>query len=252
HNIQKIDAAWDQVRRPPMEPITDFWQARVPREMKGPDGIHPISSIPQHESRILLSLAIDWFNPYHNKIAGKSASTGVMFMTCLNLPLMERLKPENIYFVGIMPGKKQQSNLDGILRPLVDELLEYWNTGVYLTGLPGIDCPRLVRSALVQLICDLPAARSVAGRGAADKLLKADPRAVRWSELNRLPYWNPITYTVLDAMHLILLGMCQFHWRKFWGGDHIPSNTGDATIPSLIIPQSSLITGDEPAYPSLE
>ncbi|PVF92393.1 hypothetical protein CPB86DRAFT_671636, partial [Serendipita vermifera] len=177
--------------------------------------------------------------------------------------------------IGILPGRKQQSNLDGILTPIVKELLQYWENGVHFIGIPGTSKPHLVRCALVQLICDLPAARRIAGhlghsatchcsvcysprqnimdlssaddpelrrtlsdhmfhaknyksvleskgRRAAEALLKANPRAVRWSPLNELPYWNPIDCTVLDSMHLILLGLCQHHWRRFWGGDYIP------------------------------
>ncbi|PVF91542.1 hypothetical protein CPB86DRAFT_719226 [Serendipita vermifera] len=187
---------------------------------------------------------------------------------------MERFKEENVYFVGLMPGEKQQSNLDGVLKPLVDDLSRYWTKGVLHVGIPGLDSPRLIRCAVVQLICDLPAARKVAGfpnhsathhcsicystrsnimdtslaheeafrrdlashmahatnyksildkngRRAAESLMKANPKAARWSELNRLTYWDPIRHTVLDSMHLILLGLCKFHWRKFWGGSFL-------------------------------
>jgi hypothetical protein len=131
--------------------------------MKGPDGNGAFSDVPDGESRLLFSLAIDWFNPFHNKIAGKSVSTGVIFMSCLNLPPEERYLPENIYLVGILPGRKQISKMNGILQPLVADLLRYWSDGVYFTGIPGVDAARLIRCALVQLVCDLPAARKVSG-----------------------------------------------------------------------------------------
>jgi hypothetical protein len=301
---KKMDPAWHIVHHPPVDVLTDFWHGTTPRNMKGPDNVTPFSSIPDNETRILFSLAVDWFNPYHNRISGKSASTGVLFMTCLNLPLKERFKEENVYFVGVMPGRKQQSHLDNILKPLVDDLLRYWGKGAIFIGIPGIDSPRLVRCALAQLICDLPAARKVAGfpshnatchcsvcfstrsnivhtslahdpslrrdvashmahafaykttlddsgRQAAEKLLKVDPKAVRWSELNRLPYWDPIQYTVLDAMHLILLGLCQFHWRKFWGCDFIPKSQGSALDSSTSV-QPCIIEENRSTYPPLE
>ncbi|KAG8800522.1 hypothetical protein FRC16_002711 [Serendipita sp. 398] len=286
-NLEKLNSAWEASRRQPTDVVTSFWSGTFIRNMKGPDRTTSISSFPHEETRLLLSLAIDWFNPYHNRISGKAASTGSIFMACLNLPLEERFKEENIHFVGIMPGRQQQQYLDGILQPLVDELKQYWDHGVYFVGIPGLNRPQLVRIALVQLVCDLPAARKVAGfpghsashncsvcvvhkrnvpditstsndsplrtseshirhalaykealdrdgRAVAEKLLKKDAQAVRWSALNELPYWKPVECTVIDAMHLILLGLCSFHWRSFWGGDRMSgpkrgqsNNTGD-------------------------
>ena len=40
---------------------------------------------------------------------------------------------------------------------------------------------------------------------------------IRYSELLRLPYWNPILYTVVDTMHNMYLGVLQRHIRDFWG-----------------------------------
>ncbi|KZS87332.1 hypothetical protein SISNIDRAFT_399805, partial [Sistotremastrum niveocremeum HHB9708] len=41
----------------------------------------------------------------------------------------------------------------------------------------------------------------------------------RWSELMRLPYWDPVGYKVLDTMHMLLEGMANRHCRKTWGMD---------------------------------
>ena len=40
---------------------------------------------------------------------------------------------------------------------------------------------------------------------------------VRWSELVRLPYWNPILFTVIDTMHNHYLGLLKTHLRDIWG-----------------------------------
>ncbi|KAJ3716826.1 hypothetical protein C8R42DRAFT_724475 [Lentinula raphanica] len=42
---------------------------------------------------------------------------------------------------------------------------------------------------------------------------------MRWSELLRLPYWNPIVFTVIDSMHLCYLGLFATHVRKIWKMD---------------------------------
>lgn len=37
---------------------------------------------------------------------------------------------------------------------------------------------------------------------------------VRWSELWRLPYWNPVRQLVVDVMHCILENNCSYHFRE--------------------------------------
>ncbi|EIW51370.1 uncharacterized protein TRAVEDRAFT_104892, partial [Trametes versicolor FP-101664 SS1] len=39
---------------------------------------------------------------------------------------------------------------------------------------------------------------------------------IRYSELLRLPYWNPVAYVVVDSMHDLYLGILQRHIRDFW------------------------------------
>ncbi|KAJ3722348.1 hypothetical protein C8R42DRAFT_580159 [Lentinula raphanica] len=53
---------------------------------------------------------------------------------------------------------------------------------------------------------------------------------VRWTELLKLPYWNPIRYTVIDDMHLGYLGLFRTHLRIIWGIDH-EKNGGDGMCP---------------------
>ena len=47
-------------------------------------------------------------------------------MTIMNLPHNLRNKPENILLVGILPGPSEPTNINGFLKPLVDELNEFW------------------------------------------------------------------------------------------------------------------------------
>ncbi|RDX39689.1 hypothetical protein OH76DRAFT_1367271 [Lentinus brumalis] len=46
-----------------------------------------------------------------------------------------------------------------------------------------------------------------------------DLYGIRWTELLRLPYWDPIRYTVVDSMHNLYLGLLKNHCRDIWGID---------------------------------
>lgn len=47
------------------------------------------------------------------------------------------------------------------------------------------------------------------------KLYKTN--GVRWSELLRLEYWNPVEGVVIDGMHTLLLGLVRHHFREVIG-----------------------------------
>jgi len=53
------------------------------------------------KGNLTFSYFIDWFNPYTNKIAGKSSSCGAIMMFCLDLPYELQRLPENTFFAGI-------------------------------------------------------------------------------------------------------------------------------------------------------
>ena len=59
--------------------------------------------------------------------------------------------------------------------------------------------------------------RDAESETARDDLWKAN--GVRWTELRRLPYWDPSQFTTIDPMHLLYLGNLQRHCRKVWGMD---------------------------------
>jgi len=158
-----ITSAWD-LHKSHDELWTDIRDAPALRKIKCPDG-KPFSIQPPGSVHLVFSLFIDWFNPYGNKQAGKSHSTGAIYMICLNLPPELRFKLENVYLVGVIPGPKEPSldEINHFLRPLVDDLLQLWNTGVFISR--TFKCPFgcLVRCVLGPLVCDIPALRKAGG-----------------------------------------------------------------------------------------
>lgn len=164
---EMMDKAWDRMTPSPSESLDDIFQGANIRQFKGPDGEAHFMFAGGESSdagRYLFSLSLDFFNPLRNIAGGKTVSVGVISLACLNLPIGLRFKPENMFLLGIIPGPKEPS-LDAInpyLRPLVNELLELW-TGVRFTRTSRYPLGRLIFCAVVCVVCDIPAARKIAG-----------------------------------------------------------------------------------------
>jgi hypothetical protein len=245
----------------------DIWDAPALRSFLGPDGRSPFMKRPGNEGRLIFSLCMDGFNPYQRKEAGKKVSAGAIYMVCLNLPPEIRYDMENMFLVGIIPGPNEPSlhQINHILSIIVDDLLELWHNGVFLHRTSLHPHGRCVRCALGPLICDLPAARQMAGMASYSSrhfcsrcLLKRDDiedfnpqhwssrtwqqhvdiatkwrdaqseeerddifeeHGLRWTELLRLPYWDPTRFVLIDSMHGLLLGALKRHVREIWGMD---------------------------------
>ena len=242
----------------------DIWDGSVLQNFIGPDS-QPFMHRSGNEGRLVFGLNVDGFNAHGTSNSGKAFSIGGIYMVCFNLPPEIRYDMENVYLVGIIPGPDEPSTseVNHVLRPLIDGLLVLWQDGIYLSRTPKHFHGRLVRAALIPLICDLPAARRVSGLGAHSfrlfcsecKLTRAKINeldsskwerrtqeehrehaenwrnaqtpsdqarvfkeyGIRWSELLRLPYWDPTKYIVIDSMHGFYLRMFHRHIRDIWG-----------------------------------
>ncbi|KAL5537310.1 hypothetical protein ACEPAF_1133 [Sanghuangporus sanghuang] len=216
------------------------------------------------ELRLMFSLNVDFFNKEGARSSAASVSCGAMTLACLNLPEDIRYKDENMFLAGIIPGPKEPkpAEINHYLSPLVKEFLTLWDPGVRFSQTASTQHGRLARAAIALVVCDLPAARKVAGlysfhsrdflcssclcpksamgdvsrtyeernastmrEHAVSWLVASSEKerddmekrtGVRWSELWRLPYWDPTKQLVVDPMHCLLLGLVQNHFTTIF------------------------------------
>jgi len=84
------------------------------------------------KNNLTFSFFIDWFNPFTNKISGKTVSCGTIMMFCLNHLWYQ---PENIYFAGIIPPPYEPSvtTITALLDPIVEQLQHFYYRQVICT-----------------------------------------------------------------------------------------------------------------------
>jgi hypothetical protein len=261
----KLDSSWKSTVDRQTGDLADIFDGSVLQNFVGPDG--NLFATHGDEGHYVFSLCVDFFNPLGNKQSGQKKSIGIISLVCLNFPPEERYKPENMFLAGIIPGPREPP-LDCInhyLTPLVSELVEFWQTGVFISRTHNYPTGRVIRCALVAVVCDLPASRKTAGfaavqhdyfcsvckcrkkgdgyvgkpfldwerrsnsecrkhaenyRNAPDEKSRQaafNGFGVRWSELLRLPYFDPSRFVVVDAMHNLFLGLIQEHCKHVLG-----------------------------------
>ena len=209
-----------------------------------------------------LLINLDWFQPFKYT----QHSTGAIYASICNLPRAERNKPENILYLGFLPGPKEVGleKINHYLAPIVDELKELWEGWKVPQTYDNKDGLE-IRVALIIGSSDIPASRKLFGHGSAIKKchrcpvrskynneykknyygdigdyknwisqspdlkiyrdhaqrwLQCNSRSVRdsyfkeygvrWSELLRLPYMDPIRFAVVDPMHCLFLGVAKW------------------------------------------
>ena len=157
---KKMDMAWKERVTPEMK---DIFDGEFLRSFKGLDGQH--FSEGGEEGRYVFSLCINYFNPLGNKQAGKKKSISLISMVCINLSPEMQYKAEIMFLFGIIPGPNEPplACFNHYLHILVDELLEFWYSGVRFSRTSNYYYGRVVQCALICLVSDLLAARKVNG-----------------------------------------------------------------------------------------
>ena len=143
---------------------------------------HSLGSFTTTHGNLTFSFYIDWFNPFTNKIAGKSVSCGAIMMSCLNLPYELQRLPENTFFAGIMPPPREPSvtTIIALSDPVVDQLDSMYKGRHIRTYRHPLGSFK--RVALLVTIADLLAMRKATGAAGIGsnnfcsfcKLLKVD------------------------------------------------------------------------------
>lgn len=74
------------------------------------------------------------------------------------------------------------------------------------------DCEKWTRRTLEEHRTAAEEWKNAETKAIHDKIFKQ--HGVRWSELLRLPYWDPTRFIVIDGMHNLFLGLVQYHFRE--------------------------------------
>ncbi|XP_074288178.1 uncharacterized protein LOC141613344 [Silene latifolia] len=127
------------------------------------DALHPdFASEPRN---VRLGLCTDGFAPFGQ--FGKAYSCWPVMLTPYNLPPWLCMKKQFIFLSLIVPGPKNpKKNLDVFLQPLIRELKELWEVGVFTYDVSKKENFQL-RASLMWTINDFPAYGMLSGWGTA-------------------------------------------------------------------------------------
>ena len=120
-----IDRSYQHVPNP--QAMGCLWDSPAWQDLPG-----QFSTIP---GNLTFSIYIDWFNPFTNKIAGKTVSAGIILATCLNIPyeLQESLGATCHLGITPLPRKPSVSTINNLSLSVVTELEELFEGTIIST-----------------------------------------------------------------------------------------------------------------------
>ena len=113
-----------------------------------------IASYFKNPGNLLLSINVDWFQPFVHT----NYSVGALYLVILHLPREVRYKIENIILVDVIPGPKEpQLLMNSYITPLVQELTAAYQGWIIPTkhtikNLYAYDFALAVLSVIYQLL----------------------------------------------------------------------------------------------------
>ena len=145
------------------EELHDIISAPQLAKLRDPSGL-PFLRDCDTELRLVWTLCADWYNPYMNKAAGKSVSSGVVAMVCLSLPPHLRLREENIFYYPFPgPQEPHADAMDHLMDPLVFDLQAAYDPGVFFSYTHSYPSGRTSRSAIIPVVADTMASKKLTG-----------------------------------------------------------------------------------------
>ncbi|KAJ7170889.1 hypothetical protein C8R43DRAFT_1120617 [Mycena crocata] len=122
------------------------------------------------ELRIGVTMGVDWFSYLRSQISASHTSCPMSY-SIINLLAHHRYIPHFVPHRQPSPGGNnawakgsKSRSVPTLLRPLINKLLRLWKDGVVIVT-PKYPQGRLVRVALVAVVCDKPAAHKLGGFG---------------------------------------------------------------------------------------
>lgn len=146
------------------EELLDIKDGTTVRDLRGPDGKPFLDGYKRSELRLIWACSGDWFNPLHNKQAGKKLSCGSMAMSLLNLPPSLQHKAENIYMYSVTGKEPSLADINPTLEPLIVMMERNYQHGTHYTS--TYDHPNLgrdSRSMVAIIVTDLPGLKKLLG-----------------------------------------------------------------------------------------